>query len=51
MVELEKFPDFNGTTPEWVGHCIRFTFPIIEQIIAKSGNFVTIDPFDLGFES
>jgi hypothetical protein len=28
--ELEKFPDFNGTTPELVGHRIRFTFPKIE---------------------
>jgi hypothetical protein len=34
MVELEKFPDFKGTTPELVGHRIRFTFPKIEQIIA-----------------
>jgi hypothetical protein len=34
MVESEKFPDFNGTTPELVGHHIRFTFPKIEQIIA-----------------
>jgi hypothetical protein len=27
MVELDKFPDLNGTTPELVGHRIRFTFP------------------------
>jgi hypothetical protein len=31
MVESEKFPDFNGTTSELVGHRIRFTFPKIEQ--------------------
>jgi hypothetical protein len=30
MVESKKFPDFNGTTPESVGHRIRFTFPKIE---------------------
>jgi hypothetical protein len=34
MVESEKFPDFNGTTLELVGHRIRFIFPKIEQIIA-----------------